>query len=172
MCKKRRPQNEKKAYILRRGKSGFTLVELSVVLALLAIITTMVATFSVFMNGVSAKNQAEYDFYAAFATLRDEIRSCVAENDVLGGEISIAEDGALVAVNNGEETRVSFNNGKLFLGEKASNGKLEAIDGISFESGEKLIKCTAYKEIGNTRVQNSFVISLRASQIEEVAEDA
>ncbi len=172
MCKKKRIAKEKKAYILRRGKRGFTLVELSVVLALLAILATMTVTFSTFMNGIAAKNQAEYDFYADSTTLKDELRVFLAEKDVQGGVLSIAEDGRLVATVDGEESHVTFKNNRLFFGETESQERFEAIDGISFETCEKLVKCVTFCEINGECFENSFVLSLRASQIEEVSENA
>ena len=57
----------------RVGKSGFTLVELSVVLALMAILSVMTVSFSVLMNGLVSENMAQYDFLADCATLKKDL---------------------------------------------------------------------------------------------------
>ena len=171
MCKKNRVKQEKKAYIFGHGKRGFTLAELSVVLALIAILSVMIVTFSVFMNTIAAKNQAEYDFLADSASLKDELCLWAAENDTKDSVFSISEEGDLVVSVNGEEKLAHFDAGVLTLGDREEDG-LDTIGGVIFETGEKLVKCTVFRDKNGEHIESVFVFSLRSARIEEVAEDA
>ncbi len=153
------------------GKRGFTLVELCVVLALLAILTTMTVSFSVLMNGFAADNKAEYEFLEDHATLKEELCAWVAENDVSGSVFTVAKDGTLNVTENGTEKTVSFADGILTLGGEQKAG-LDAIDGVTFTANAKLIKCVTYRIGKNGKsIESSFVFSLRCGTIEEVAEN-
>ena len=171
MCKKNRVKKEKKAYIFGHGKRGFTLAELSVVLALIAILSVMIVTFSVFMNTIAAKNQAEYDFLADSAELKDELCIFAAENDTADSVFSVSESGVLTVSVGGEERIARFDSGVLTLGDKEQDG-LDTIGGVIFETGEKLIKCTVFRDKNGEHIESVFVFSLRSARIEEVAEDA
>ena len=172
MCRKIRDIKVQKSHNARHGKSGFTLVELSIVLALLAILTTMFASFSVLMNGFAAENKAEYEFLEDHAILKERLCTWVAENDVSGSVFKANDDGTLTVTQNGDETSAksaSFKDGVLTLGDEERKG-LDTIDGMTFTSNEKLIKCVTYR-IGKNgqKIESSFVFSLRCGQIEEVA---
>jgi prepilin-type N-terminal cleavage/methylation domain-containing protein len=170
MCGKARDIKVQKSHNESCGKGGFTLVELCVVLALLAILTTMIVSFSVLMNGFVAENKAEYEFLEDHAMLKERLCTWVAENDVSGSVFAINESGMLTVTENGTERSVSFAGGVLSLDDEKIKG-FDAIDGMSFTSNEKLIKCVTYRtEKGGQRVENSFVFSLRCGVIEEVAE--
>ena len=151
------------------GKGGFTLVELSIVLALSAILVTMVVSFSVLMNGFASENKAEYDFLEDHAVLREELCTWVAENDVTGSIFKANNNGTL-SVTGGEALKTArFAGGVLILGEEQRAG-LDDIDGIYFTSEGKLIKCTTYRIAENRElIEHSFVFSLRCGVIEEAA---
>jgi prepilin-type N-terminal cleavage/methylation domain-containing protein len=177
MCKKIRDIRAQKSHNSKSGKSGFTLVELSVVLALLAILTTMIVSFSVLMHGFAAENSAEYQFLEDHAMLKEKLCTWAAENDVQGNVFTVT-DGALTVTQNGTPKYVSFKDGVLTLGGEKREG-LDAIDGMTFTTDTgtdesnaepKLIKCVTYR-IGKNgqRVESSFVFSLRCGTIEEVA---
>ena len=161
---------EQKQNRARFGKSGFTLVELSVVLALTAILSTMTVTFSVFMNSFVAENRVEYDFLADCAALREDISCWVAENDVSGGKLLVNPDGTL-DVRSDVLKSVRFENGALLLGaEEPIN--FDTIEGIFFDTDGELIKCTAYRTSNKGElIENDFVFSLRSADVEEVAEN-
>ena len=153
------------------GKSGFTLVELCIVLALLAILATMTVSFSVLMNGFAAENKAEYEFLEDHATLKETLGVWAAENDVTGSVFKVNEDGTLTVTENGVEQNVSFADGVLTLGGEQKAG-LDAIDGVIFTANDKLIKCVTYRIAKDgERIEHSFVFSLRCGVIEEVADE-
>ena len=133
-----------KSHNSNNGKRGFTLVELSVVLALLAILTTMIISFSVLMNGFAKENKAEYDFSEDHATLKKAICIWAAENDVSGNVFSVNDDGTLTVTSDGTEKNVSFDDGVLTLDTKQRSG-LDAIDGVIFTTNGKLVKCETYR---------------------------
>lgn len=160
-----------KPHNAKPGKSGFTLVELCVVLALLAILTTMIVSFSVLMNGFAAENKAEYDFLEDHAKLKEELCTWAAENDVTGSIFKANEDGTLSVTENGTEKTVSFADGILTLGGEQKAG-LDEIDGVIFTANDKLVKCVTYRIAKNgERIEHSFVFSLRCGVIEEVADE-
>ena len=170
MCGRMRDIRVRKYHNEKCGKGGFTLVELCVVLALLAILTTMIVSFSVMMSGFAAENKIEYEFLEDHAALKEKLCTWVAENDVSGSVFAINEGGILTVTRNGIEKSVSFADGDLSLAEEKIKG-LDSIEGMSFTSNEKLIKCVTYRTDKNgQRVERSFVFSLRCGVIEEVAE--
>ena len=152
-----------------QGKSGFTLVELSVVLALLSILATMIISFSVLMSGFASENKAEYKFLEDHAALGETLCVWAAENDVIGSTFRINSDGTLTVIENAVEKTVSFTEGVLTLGEDRQAG-LDTIDGVVFSTNGKLIKCVSYRIAKNgERMEQSFVFSLRCGAIEGVA---
>lgn len=160
-----------KPHNAKQGKSGFTLVELCVVLALLTILTTMTVSFSVLMNGFAAENKAEYEFLEDHAALKKKLCTWVAENDVTDSTFKVNEDGTLCVTENETERSVSFADGILSLGGEQKAG-LDAIDGVIFTANDKLIKCVTYRIAKDgERIEHSFVFSLRCGVIEEVADE-
>lgn len=155
----------------KNGKGGFTLVELCVVLALLAILTTMTVSFSVLMNGFAAENKAEYEFLEDHATLKETLGVWTAENDVTGSVFKVNEDGTLTVTENGVEQNVSFADGVLTLGGEQKAG-LDAIDGVTFTANDKLVKCVTYRIGKNGKsIESTFVFSLRCGTTMEVADE-
>ncbi len=172
MCRKSRIMEVQKMHNARYGKGGFTLVELCVVLALLSILTTMIVSFSVLMNGFATQNRDEYEFLEDHATLKEELCMWMAESDVSDSVFSVGEDGTLTVRESGVEKSVSFSEGILSFGEKRKAG-LDAIDGVTFTANDKLIKCVTHRITKNGKqIESSFVFSLRSGTIEEVAENA
>ena len=163
-----------KTHNARHGKGGFTLVELCVVLALLAILTVAISSFSVLMNRYAVDASQETDFWEDNAALKKELRNWIAENDVksINGEtvkpnIFSVENGNLVVVKqDGSTESVGFANDVLTVGKKQVEG-FAAIDGVVFSCpNDRLIKCTVYHitESGE-RKEVSFVFSCRAAMI-------
>ena len=165
MYGKTRTDQMQKSHKAKQGKSGFTLVELCVVLTLLAILTALIVSFSVLMNGFAADNEAEYEFLEDQATLKEMIGAWVTENDITNNVFTANADGTLSVSENGTLKTVSFADGILTLGGQQKAG-LDAIDGVIFTSNGKLIKCVTYRiEEGGERTESSFVLSLRCGTI-------
>lgn len=162
MCGKTRNVKMQKHNNLKCGKSGFTLVELCIVMTLLAIVTAMIISFSLTMNKFSSQSKAEYDFLEEYSTLKEELCHWIAENDVSGAVFSTTADdtGAKtkLTVNGGE---VIFAGGILRLGEKQTT-EFEQIEKIVFKENGKLIKCSVTSKAGKV---SSFVFSLRCGSI-------
>lgn len=160
-----------KTYNKKSGKSGFTLVELSVVLALLAILATMIASFSVLMNGFASKNNEEYNFLEDYAKLKEEISEWVAENDVNGITFTV-ENGTMIVGQNGTNPKtVSFGNGSITVNNVALLTGLDTIESVTFSlvGTNKLIKCEVKKSGEETG--QSFVFSLRCGVIGRVVNE-
>lgn len=165
-----------KTYNIKSNKSGFTLVELSVVLALLAILATMIISFSVLMSGFAKDEKKEYEFLEEYAKLKEEISEWVAKNDVTGSIFTVNSETMTITVTKGGTENVvgtmNFKEGNLYLGNEEPTS-FDMIDGVSFiviesdtviESDScKLIKCVV-KNNGE-KIEQSFVLSLRCGVI-------
>ena len=162
--------NVQKSHNVMRDKRGFTIVELSVVLALMAILVTLIISFSVLMSGFAEGNKVEYAFLKEHATLKDALCSWVAENDGPDSVFSIDNDGTLTVTANGDARTVSFVDGALSLA-GARIMWLDAIDGVVFTVNDKLIKCVTYRNRENGEpIECSFVLSIRSGKIVGVDE--
>ena len=133
--------------IKKDDKRGFTLVELSVVLALVAIVTVMIVSFSVMMNKFAASAQAEYKFSEDCGRLKDQIITQISAHDVDGKEISVISG----------EIKVDRESLDLEL----TNGSNLS---IVFAAGDNnLIRCTITNK--KTNISTSFVIAMRSASV-------
>lgn len=157
----------------RKRTGGFTIAELSVVMALIAIITAMTVSFTVVMNDVTAQNRTQYDFLQDCAVVEDELNDWVALNDVDGAVFTVGQDGALTVVTSGETSTVSIAGSVLSMGSEQAHN-LEQVHGvgtigkITFSTNSPtntLIKCVMTR-IDNEAQSCSFVFSLRIATIE------
>lgn len=152
--------------ITQRGKRGFTLVELSVVLALVALLSTMVVSFSVFFSGFVNGNNAEYDYLEDHAALKDSLCTWLAEQD---GEQSIftpSADG--LTVTNGTSQTVTFSDGVLTMGESTVKN-LDGIHAVRFsvDEDETLIKCETFRfSDSGKKTACTFVFYVRCGTVE------
>ncbi len=156
-----------KSYNARHGKGGFTLVELCVVLALLAILAAAISSFSVLMNRYAVDASQETDFWEDNAALKKELRNWIAENDV--GENTFAVQNGVLTVQ-GTEKSISFAGGTLTVDGVQKEG-FTAISGVEFSTTDSLIKCTVYciTESGE-RKEVDFLFSCRVAMIEPTGE--
>lgn len=162
-----------KPHNAKPGKSGFTLVELCVVLALLAILTTMTVSFSVLMNGFATDNKAEYEFLEDCTKIENKLTEWARYNDTEDSTFVVGADGTLQISRAGTKTAIAFSDGVLSFGTEQKDS-LNAVDGLHFSTNDTLIKCTIfrYDENGN-KMESSFVFSLRSGTIqgEEVVDE-
>ena len=63
------------------NKRGFTLVELTIVMAITAIISVMIVSFSVLISAQVRKNNLRADFLESVITLRTDLQKQFAENN-------------------------------------------------------------------------------------------
>ncbi len=170
MCRKYRNTSLQKLHNVRRGKGGFTLVELSVVMALVAILATMTVSFSVLMNGFAKNNKIEYQFSEESAAVKKSFSSWVTENDVMDSVFTVRTDGTLSVSVAGEEKTVSLLDSTLMI-DGAQSAAYETVEGMYFRANDKLIQCVIYRlSDEGERIERSFVFSLRCGTL--VAEEA
>ena len=134
----------------KSGKGGFTVVELCITLALVALLTPMAVSFSVLMNKFTDESKSKYQFLKDSATIEREFTSWVETQSTL------SLDGTSLS-------GVSFANETLSLGDKTVRN-LDTVSSVSFETnGETLIKCTVLDK--NGRFSRTFVVYLRTTDI-------
>ena len=151
-----------------KKKGGFTLAELVVALAILAILVTIVASFSVLMGDYAKDSGTEYAFLEDVFTLKRTLTEWAAEEDRTGAQFLI-DNGSLSI--NGEELLIE--NGVLKLGDR-SLPALNTIAAITVKGNEnELVKCKAVgvKENG-VILESEFVFALRAAELQIIAEVA
>ncbi len=73
----------------RHKRRGFTIVELTVVLAVSAIVLTMIASFSALVSGQVKRNRLRTDFLSAVSDCKLALQTQCAELDGAGAEISV-----------------------------------------------------------------------------------
>ena len=163
----RRTQNSEKGKVNNsaRKKGGFTLAELVVALAILAILVTIVASFSVLMGDYARDSGTEYAFLEDVFALKRTVTEWAAEEDRAGAQFLI-DNGSLSI--NGEELLIE--NGVLKLGDRFLPA-LNTIAAITVKGNENgLVKCKAVgvKENG-VILESEFVFALRAAELQIIA---
>lgn len=167
MIKTHRINNTKKAHNTVSDKRGFTLVELTVVMALVAILMVMIVSFSTMMGDFAGAEESEYAFLEDVSALKETLSDWVAENDVEGNVFSVSDSGVLSF--NGSEVDVSGSN--LRYGGETMKGNLDEIASVYFETDTdtKVIKCTVTGTTSNNKI--SFVIALRSATVQQEVDD-
>ena len=166
MREKRKENEKKKSHNARCGKGGFTLVELCIVLALIAIMTGMTVTFSALVNKHANDSAIAYSFLEDSARLKDVLCDWTAEKDKSGASFVVTSDEKLALVDGAETIIVSFSDGVLSIGDKKFEN-LDAIQNVSFDSNEGLIRCiiTRFEKNGKGS-ETRFVFAPRAAKID------
>lgn len=145
------------------GKRGFTLVELSVALALLAILTAMIVSFSVLVSGYAEDGRSVADRVEDCTQAKEAILSYVRARDVQGASFAIAED----SLSASDGSSVSFADGTLTLGAITLTG-LDTLDSITFDqSGKKIIRVTLNPKEEENAEAFTLVLALRWATIPE-----
>ena len=116
-------------------KRGFTLVELSVTIFLVAIIATMIVSFSVLVSNNLKRSKAEYSFLEQCSSLKTTITNYTSEND----SFTLT---TLTAQNFAES--------------------YTEIESVEYSISNSLLKCTAVSTDGKTQ---TFVIYLRTAEV-------
>ena len=152
------------------GKRGYSLVELCIVLALIAVVATAVVSFYRLMSGTLNDTRVAYAYLEDHDALKKKFDEWAAEMDVPGSVFFVDKNGKLFVKENGGANgqAVVFSNGRLVLGNERSESGFDQISGIEFEVDETktMIKCITYYEYKNgDRVESHFVFSLRCGTI-------
>lgn len=168
MRKETRNSKLKKSHQAKLGKRGYTLIELTIAMALLAVVAVAVVSFYQLMNGTLRDNRDTYEYLEDHDALQKTFEEWAAEKDVPGSVFKVGEDGKLTVTENGNSYKVSVSNGNLFLGGEYLSG-FDEVSGISFETEGTgtLIKCITYHEHKDgSRMESCFVFSLRCGEIQ------
>lgn len=152
-------------------RRGFTLFELCIVLALLGILFTVTASFSMLLKGIVSESKEKYEFSKDFAELKALVCEWISENDVQGSVFLTDEAGALTAIGNDAERTVCFADGILSLdGERTAD--TDTLEDVVFSANGRLLKCVAYRNGGDgERMESCFVYSLRCGSVAQEASD-
>lgn len=126
----------------RRG--GFTLVELTIVLLLVAILSTMTVSFSTLVSGYAKNNRAEYEFMEQCAKLKEELTLWVSMQD-------------------GTDVTFTVQNDSLQAGSETFTYTDTQIKSITYTANGNLIKCTV---TGTNGSEQAFVLYPRCGSIE------
>ena len=157
MCNCKKTDKITKNNHKKSGKSGFTLVELCIVLAIVAITSVMIVSFSVSMKEFTISNQDEYDFIEDCSAIRNEVYKWVAEKDVndVNWDVSMGVTDRNFGI---------IIDGTLTLDANRKVENLNTIEKIELDRYGDLIKCTIHR--ANSDSVKSYVFALRC-----VAED-
>lgn len=153
-----------------KSTRGFTLLELSIVLALLGIVTGLVVTFSTLVSAQSRENNAQYAFLEDASDVRLAICALLDDADNQGALLATDAQGALYLTREGHTERLPLllEDGSLTL-----DGKVlcttETITDIRFEASvdaPDLLKLTLTAKLTEkTQSQHTMVFALRTARL-------
>lgn len=147
----------------QNSRKGFTLIELSVVLVLVALVAAMTVSFSVLIGKYVTKNNSTHKFYEQCAELRQTLSELLLREDEEGKECFVS-DSALQG--SGYSLAFAENALAVTIGGTEEEKAFGEIASLKFEvcPGGRAVKCTAVKageeEDGNVQ---TFLIALRCA---------
>ena len=144
------------------ASKGSTLVELTVVLAVIAIVMTMIVSFTVLIKRHQSKNDQEFLFLETYSKVKKDFLEWFFTVDGENTVYSIL-GGDLVATNDGGVSKLSFANGTLTVGDSVV--VVSNVDSIVFFATDQLIKCTVYATINGVPKGLSFAFSPRCGRV-------
>lgn len=156
-----------------RKRGGFTLVELTVVIMLSALITFMVVSYSRLISDHVKDSRVRYDFFEDSATFKAELGEWMSLYDEDGAEFEATEDRKLRLdhYGGGEHFHeLKFHQGTMEIGNRKVEG-LNAIDKVEFyatrENGKGIIKCvlSRYDRDGNKEDESVLIFAPRCASI-------
>lgn len=137
------------------NKRAFTLVELTIVLLLVSILSVMTVTFSNLVGTYISENKSEYEFYEEYDYIKNEIIEKVSFLDS-NTTIFNVENNSLVTNKN---DKIEFKNNELhYNSEKINLMTFTETTNMTFLINNKLIKCTVTSK---TNQELSFLIAIR-----------
>ena len=165
MCRDNRKAKKSKLNRSICDKRGFTVIELTIVMALVAIFAAMVIVFSTMMSDHSENLANEYQFIEDCNLVDNTFYKWIAEYDTPEHKFLVGRD-TLIITNLSDEpvATFSFRGDTIRLGDKTLEG-LEAIDRFEFSTKGNIIKCTAFSSEPIDNPKSSFVFSLRCASM-------
>ena len=139
------------------SRRGSTLIEMIIAMALIAIVSIMIVSFSAMTHSFVGDEQSKHSFIDECAEIRRDISDFLLEQDIAGNKMTLYKDSGLNVKNDAFYWYKNY---------KELNDKVyENIDDISFEIGSgKLLKCTVtgISEKG-VEYKQTFVFALRCA---------
>ncbi|MCQ2440937.1 MAG: type II secretion system GspH family protein [Clostridia bacterium] len=136
-------------------KSGFTLAELCVVMAIAAIVGTMVVTFMIYASGQQAKIAKEAKCISEITKVQKNVNAWIKKYDSENYTITSPGNNKLIAkTSTGTQAGViSFNNKKITVDNRAATEEFENISSIAFFvlDGKNALKVTIRYEKNETQ---------------------
>lgn len=134
-----------------KQKRGFTLSELCIVLALVAVVATIVTSFCLVVHQRSVISSARLNIVNEVNVVETFVERWVDKMSEKGATFSIAEDGTLTATLEGVDYEATFSegvfNGAVPSGENGMTFTTTSIDSVVFEiesqNGDTIFFCTA-----------------------------
>lgn len=134
-----------------KHRKGFTLSELCIVLALVAMVSTIVISFCLIMNKRSVISRARLDIVNEVNAVETLIEKWVDKMSEQGAVFGKAEDGSLVATVNNVDYGATFVNGELKASVPDSANEMTfattRIESMAFDlvskDGDRMFFCTA-----------------------------
>jgi prepilin-type N-terminal cleavage/methylation domain-containing protein len=134
-----------------KQKRGFTLSELCIVLALVAVVATIVTSFCLVVHQRSVISSARLNIVNEVNVVETFVERWVDKMSEKGATFSIAEDGTLTATLEGVDYEATFSegvfNGAVPSGENGMTFSTTSIDSVVFEiesqNGDTIFFCTA-----------------------------
>ena len=139
------------------SRRGSTLIEMIIAMALIAIVSIMIVSFSAMTHSFAGDEQSKHSFIDECAEIRRDISDFLLEQDIAGNKMTLYKDSGL----NGKNDAFYWYKNYKELDDKV----YENIDDISFEIGSgKLLKCTVtgISEKG-VEYKQTFVFALRCA---------
>ncbi len=142
------------------NKHGVTLVEMCIVLALIMIVSTMVASFCIMTSNYTAVAAADRDVVEGVALLEDALSKWLSAFDSTDYIIIVSADGKSLTANagrneSGTQYFLKIENGKIsgsLPGDRSVNYSVPAIELEKFE----IVKCNQEQE-----QENNWIISCK-----------
>ena len=139
------------------SRRGSTLIEMIIAMALIAIVSIMIVSFSAMTHSFAGDEQSKHSFIDECAEIRRDISDFLLEQDMADNEMTLFRD---IGLNGKNDAFYWYKNYK-----ELDDKVYENIDDISFEIGSsKLLKCTV---TGSTEkgveYKQTFVFALRCA---------
>ena len=162
------PATSKRTAPSSRARRGSTLLELCIVMAILAIISTMIASFSVLFGGYVSQNESRYLFANEVTDWRQAMEDWIAEVDEAEAMFTVTErriaveDTAYAVEFNAEEKTLTFYSPK-----GTSTITAEAVDTLTFSLPDAagtpaILKCTLGADVVRSKTPaQTFLLTLR-----------
>lgn len=149
---------------------GFTLTELCVVMALIAIVGVMIATFSTAMSSYTKNINEQYAFSEDCARFTEDVKDWVYTVDMPESCFDVNGQQMLTVTNPANPAAagtISFSDGRLTF-DGASIGEYKHISEVRFEKNSRIIKCTLVSIDERHETHGStFVFSPRCGTVGE-----